>query len=876
MAFLRMLFAGLFRRSRVESELARELRFHVESRAADLERGGLSPADAERQARLEFGGFEGYKEGCRDASGFRPFDEIRADLRYALRTLRQNPGFTSMTVLSLALGIGVNLSIFVSLYYVVLHPLPYPQLDRIMAVSETRAKALSDRNPVAPADYLDWKRTSRSFESLAAYREWDANLTGIDRPDHIQAALASAEFFDALGMKPVRGRTFSEAECEPGKDAVAVVSYGFWQARLASREGAIGETLSLGGRKYTIIGVMPYEFNLPLSSELWAPLSFTEEEKVQRSVQQLQVLGRLKPGVSPAQAGAELSAIARDLEQRYPRTNEERGSLVTSFQDVMKTESSQFVLVLAAAAMFVLLLACTNVGSLQVARTMSRQREIGLRRALGAGLFRILRQLLAESLVLGMAGGALGLVLAAWDLRLSRSMIPVMVYRFVPGLRDMRINGETVVLGIGLAIAASVLCCIPAILQVTRQSQAADVSGVLKEGGRSTGGSPARARIRTALVVAQVALAFVLLVGAGLMVGTFQRMLNVKLGYDPNHVLTGEIALYGANYRAPHQVVRFYETLLQNVSRLPDVEQAAARGELGPAVSMSIEGRAEPRPEEPKPDIHAATPGYLGAMKIPLLRGRWISEQDGPDSPRAVVLSESVARHYWPGSNPVGQHVRLGPTDSPWLTVVGVAGDINDWFLGNPMPAAYVSYRQSPNVAMSLLVRTLHEAQSIAGALRLEAQAVDREQPVFNVHTLQQQMYEETSGIRNAARMMIVYAVIALVLAITGIYSVTSFFVAQRTREIGVRMSLGATRATIATMVLRQAGVMGGLGLLIGLPLAIMLTVGMSHALFNVVSLQPAIFILVMATLGTLAAIAGYIPAHRAARVDPVIALRHE
>jgi predicted permease len=876
MSFLRTLFAALFRRSRVESDMAQELRFHMESRAADLERRGFTAANAERQARLEFGSVENYKEVCREARGFRLFDELRADLRYAFRTLRHNPGFTAMSVLSLALGIGVNVFMFISLYYVVLHPFPYPHLDRIVTVSETRAKSPSERDPVAPADYLDWKQASRSFESLAAYQDWDVNLTGVNHPDHIQAALASAEFFQVLGMHPLRGRTFGAAECEPGKDAVVVVSYGFWQTRLSSRPDAIGETLSLGGRKYTVIGVMPDEFNLPLSSELWAPLALTPEERNQRDVQPLLVLGKLKPGVSTAQAGTDVAAIARVLEQRYPRTNEERRVLVTSFQEVMQTESNRFVMVLMGAALFVLLLSCTNVGSLHVARTMGRQREFGLRTALGANLARIIRQLLTESLVLGLAGGALGLVLAAWDLKLTRATIPVMVYRFVPGLRDMRINGDVVLLGIVLSLVTSVLCCLPAIFQVVRQTSAADVNGVLKEGERSVSASPARNRLRTTLVVAEVALAFILLVGAGLMVGTFQRMLAVNLGYDPHHVLKGEIALYGDEYRKPARIAAFYQTVLRNLNGLPDVQAVAASGELGRALSVSIEGRPQPRPGELLPDIHTSSPRYLAAMRIPLLQGRWISEQDGPEAPRVVVLSASVVRQYWPASNPLGQRVKLGNPESPWLTVVGVSGDVNDWFFSKPMPAAYVSYQQAPQAAMRILVRTAHDPRNIAGALRVEEQAVDREQPLYDVKTVEQQIYEETSGVRNAARMMIVYAVIALVLAVTGIYSISAFFVAQRTREIGLRMSLGATPRAILKMVLSQSCAMSGIGLLIGLPVAILLTVGMSHVLYNVVAVQPLMFLLVMTALGALAVLAGYIPAHRAARVDPMVALRHD
>jgi putative ABC transport system permease protein len=876
MSFLRMLLAGLFRRTRVESEMAQELSFHLESRAADLERLGRLPADAQRQARLEFGGVEGYKERCREARGFRVLDELRADVRYAFRTLRKNAGFAAMAVLSLALGIGVNLSCFAALYSMVLHPFPYPDLSRIMTVSETRANSPSERDPVAPANYLDWKQRSRLFERLAAYRDWDVNLTGVDRPDHIHAALASAEFFDVLGLRPGLGRTFTAAECEPGHDAVVVVSHGFWQTRLASAPEAIGKTVSLGSRKYTVIGVMPDEFNLPLASELWAPLALTPEEKSERGLPQLLVIGKLRPGASRAQAGADMDAIARRLEEQYPRTNEERRVRVTSLREMMKTESDHFLPVLMCAALFVLLLACTNVGSLQVARAMGRQKEIGLRRALGASDFRIFRQLLTESLVLGLAGGAVGLALAAWDLNLIRSNIPLMVYRIVAGLKEMRINGEVAAYGIVLSLAASLLCCMPAAFQVVGSGKAADLSEVLKEGGRSSSASPSRSRLRTTLVVAEVALAFVLLVGAGLMVGTLQKMLTVNLGYDPRNVLTAEIALSGNEYQKPARMIGFCDGVLRNLDRTQDLEAAAAVGGLGLAQSVSIEGRAPSRPGEPRPEIRATTPQYLRAMRIPLLKGRGISEQDGPDRLRVVVLSASVARHYWPNSNPIGERIKLGNLDSPWLTVMGVTGDVNDWFLGEPMPAAYVSYRQFPQTSMQLLVRSLHDSRRLAGSLRLAAEAIDREQPVYNVHTLEQQMYEETSGVRNAARMMSMYAVIALLLAVTGIYSLSSFFVTQRTREIGVRMSLGATRQSILRMVLSQACAMTGIGLLIGVPLAILLTIGMSRALYNIVAVQPITFVLFMAVLGGAAAMAGYIPAYRAARVDPVVALRHE
>jgi putative ABC transport system permease protein len=876
MALLRTLLDGVFRRSRAEAEMAQELRFHLESRAADLQRRGYSRQKAERQARMEFGSQENYKEECRSASGFHFFDDLRGDLRYAFRTLRRSPGFAAVTVLSLALGIGVNLVIFASLYYVVLHPFPYPDLDRIAVAFETRTKAPAERHMVAAADYLDWKQANHSFAKLAAYQDWDVNLTGTDHPDHIQAALASAEFFDVLGIHPRQGRTFTAVECEPGKEAVAVVSYGFWKTRLASRPDAIGQALSLGGRKYTVIGVMPDEFNLPLSAELWAPLSFAPEKQNQRKAQSLLVIGKLKDGVAPAQAGAELKAIAKSLEQRYPQTNDGRQALVAPLKEAMETESNRFILVLAGAAAFVLLLACANVGSLQVARMASRQREFGLRSALGANLFRMVRQIVTESLLLGLAGGVLGLLLAMWDLRFLRSTIPVMVYRFVPGLRDMQINGENIILGIALSLVAGLLCCAPAVLQVVQQVKAGDANGTLKESGRSTTASPTRNRLRALLVSGEVALAFVLLIGAVLMVGSFQRMLQMNLGYDPNGILAGEIALNGEEYQKPARTNYFYRTVLENMSRLPDVEGAAASGELPAPVSVAVEGQAQTQSGVPKFEVRSATPQYLTAMRIPLLQGRWIADRDRPESMAVVVLSESVARQYWPSADPIGQHIKFGNAEAPLLTVVGVVGDVNDWFLGNPLPAAYVSYQQFPQAAMQVVVRTRHDPHQVASFLRREVQSVDHEQPLYNVRTLQEQLYDETSGVRNAARMMTMYAAIALLLALAGIYSICSYFVAERTREIGVRMSLGATKQAILRMVMFQSCALTGSGLLVGLPLAVALTVATSHVLYHVVTLQPGIFILVLAVFGATAALAGYFPAYRATQVEPMIALRHE
>ena len=867
----------LFRRGRLESDMADEIRFHIESRSADLERSGLTPAAARRQARIEFGAIEDYKESCREARGFRVFDELLADVRYAFRTLRRSPGFAILAAVSLALGIGVNLSCFASLYAMALRPFPYPDLSRIITLAETRANAPSENGAVSPANFLDWKRDNRSFESLAAYREWDVNLTGIDHPDHIQAALAGSEFFNVLALRPVLGRVFTAAECEPGRDAVAVLSYGFWRTRMNAARDAVGRVISLSGRKYTVIGVMPDEFSLPLSTELWAPLAFTPAEQAERESRYLAAIGKLRPGVSRAQAAADLDRVAARLEEQHPRTNEKRRVRMIALQDIISRESISFLSVLMFSASFVLLLACVNVGSVQVARTMVRQREVGLRRALGAGRFRIFRQFLTESLILGMIGGVLGLALAAWDLAVMVASLPVVLFRFVPGLRQIGINAEVVVWCILLSVAASILCWLPAALHILRTGKHEDLNQVLKEGGRGSSGTPLRGRMRTVLAVVEVALAFILLIGASLMVGTFQRMAAANLGYDYRNVLSGDIALSGRQYETPARIVSFFDELLRNLQQTPELEAAHVSGQRGAAPSVTVEGRAPSLPGEPRPAIATVSSGYLRTMRLPLVQGRWITEQDGPDTARVVVVTQSVARHYWPKSSPVGERIRLDDKpDAPWLTVVGVVGDMKDWFIGNPNPTAYLPYRQLPQTSMRVHLRSRRDSREMAGALRLAVEAVDRDQVIYDVRTLEDMMSAETSGVRNSARMMTTYAIIAMLLAITGIYSVGSFFVAQRTREIGVRMSMGASRGDILKMVLSQSATMTGIGLLIGVPTAALLTLAMSRVLYNLVSLQPLSFALFVVVLGGAAMLAGYIPAIRAARVDPVVALRDE
>jgi putative ABC transport system permease protein len=805
-----------------------------------------------------------------------PVKNLLRDFRFAGRVLAKSPGATSVAVLALAVGIGVNASCFVWLDALVLHPLPYPNIERIMTLWETIPKLRAERDAVASANFLDWREQSRSFDEVAAYQPWDVNLTGVGDPERIQACLASPRFFALLGMKPALGRTFLNDEAEPARDGVVVLSHGFWQRRFASAPDAVGKQLSLGGRSYTVVGVMPADFDFPLATELWAPLTFANDEKSQRAVHNLLVLGRLKSGTPVAQARAEMETIAHRLEQQYPQTNEARSVKIVPVRELTNNVTDHFVMILVGAAAFVLLLACANVANLQLARATGRQQEMAVRAALGASRFRIARQLIVESIVIASLGGGLGLWLAIWNVDFQKSNVPEQVLKWVAGMRNLHIDANVVAFTLAASLVAGILCSLPSIGQLLFGKTTAGLAEALKEGGRTSSDGPGRSRLRSALVVAEVALALVLLVGAGLMVKTFQGMLAINAGFNPKNLLTMSVALPASQYRGNAQIAAFYDRALRGLESIPEVKAAGASGYFGTAEGLYIEGRPEPRPGEPRPTIRAVSEHYFQAIGIPIVEERSISRQDGAESPRIALVSESVARHYWPASDAVGRRIKLGNAQSPWLTVVGVCGDIKDWFTGEPQPAAYVPYPQTPQLSMQLLMRTVGDPMQIANAARAEVHDVDRNQPVYDLKSMEESISEQTSGVRSAAITMSTYAAIALLLAVTGIYAVIAYSVAQRTHEIGLRLALGAGHGDIVRMVVGQAFRLAAIGLAIGIPVAFILTRIMASALYGVVSVDALTFVAFTFALAAAALFAGYIPARRATRVDPVIALHHE
>jgi putative ABC transport system permease protein len=802
------------------------------------------------------------------------------DFRYALRALRKAPGTTAVAALALALGIGVNTSSFIWVSALVLHPLPYAGLDRIVTVWETVPKLRAGRDKVAPANFLDWRQENRAFEQMAAYQPWDANLTGTGEPERIQACLVTADFFTLLGMKPTLGRSFSREEQDtPGSGAV-IVSHGFWQRRLASSPDAVGRSVSLDNRNYTIAGVMPAEFDYPLATELWAPLAMTPQESNQRTLRTLLVLGRLRPHVTVTDARAAMGVIASRLERAYPQSNESRDVAVVPIRELANEMTDRFVLTLLGAASFVLLLACANVASLMLARATSRQRQFAVEAALGASRFRIARLLLAESTVIALLGGVLGIYQAAWNLDWTKSRIPTDVLRYVAGMRNIHIDAEVALFTLAISVLAAVLCGLPAILLALRRNAASDLAETLKEGGRGPSSGPARSRARSALVVVEVALALILLVGAGLMVETFQGLLTANPGFNPKNLLTMQVVLGEQQYREPAQTAAFYDRVLNKLGALPEVRVAGAYADKGAPDGFFVEGQPEPRPGETRPGVRTVTGRYFETMELPIRLGRAISEQDGADSPRVVVLSESVARHYWPdyprGADPVGRRIKLGNSLSPWLTVVGVSGDVKHWFSGEPQPAAYIPSAQAPQHAMTLLLRTAGDPLGVAARARAAVRVVDRNPPLYDVKSMEQIIAMQTSGVGSAAFSMEIYAAIALLLAVTGIYALTSYSVAQRTHEIGIRMALGAGRGDVLKMVVRQSFRTAGVGLAIGLPAALILTKIMSSVLANVVPMDLRAVAAFTVLLGGSALLAAYVPARRAARVDPMVALHHE
>jgi putative ABC transport system permease protein len=803
------------------------------------------------------------------------------DLRYGARMLLKNPGFTLIAMLTLSLGIGANTAIFSLTNALVLRPFDFPDLDRLVMVSGTTPQQGGEFYRMTPADYADLRRQQTAFVDLAAYQQSNATLTGVGEPERVQNVKVAAGFFRLLGGEAVLGRMFLQEEEQPGRDQVAVLSYDLWQKRFGADPKIVGATVSLDGKVYTVIGVMPASFNFPKPVELWTPLALSNELRNERQDRSLSVVARLKTGVELGQANTEVGMLAQRLATQYPQTNTGRGLTIKLLRQRANGEYNDvFVGLLMAAVGFVLLIACVNIANMQLARASARGRELAVRAALGAGRLALVRQLLTESLLLGLLGGVCGLLVSFWFLDFIRGGLPPEAVRGIAGWEHFRINERVMIFTFLIALASSVIFGLVPALQSSRP----DLNETLKEGGRSDGAGVGRQRLRKALIVAEVALALVLLVGAGLMVKGFGRLTEKQhQGFDPRQVLTLRTILPSSRYAEGRQIAAFHRLAQERLAALPGVESAtSARFLPGTdnwnSTEFQIEGRPAPPGQERVLTSQQVGADYFRTVRIPIVKGRAFSGADEEDAPRVAVISEALARRYFPNEDPLGRRVKVGASESaPWHTIVGVAGDVSRFmFDRETQPILYLPNQQIPDRGAYFVVRASGEPMSAVSAVRAQIAALDDKLPLFEIKSHEQAIADDLAGLRLAAALMAMFGAMALALAGVGVYGVMAYAVSQRTREIGVRMALGAQPRDVLQLVIGQALKLAALGLAIGLPVALALGQVMAGALFGVVALDPMTFVAFTLLLTGVATLAGYLPARRAMRVDPLVALHYE
>jgi putative ABC transport system permease protein len=805
-------------------------------------------------------------------------DAFLNDIRYAFRNLSKRPAFTIVAALTLALGIGANTAIFSAIYSLLLKPLPFPELNRVVAIWDKMPSRGVKHNEVALANYLDWQAQSQSYEQLALYRWWSANLTGIDPPERIQGFLVTANFIDVTGMKPIMGRNFTAEENQPGKDRVAIITHSLWQRRFGGDPNIIGKTITTNSIVRTVIGVMPERFNFPKGAEVYAPLQFSPDVVGNRESHGYYVIGRLKPGVSIAAAQAEMDNVTARLEQQYPQTNTGWGATVFPIvADTVRMYGTALWVMMAAVG-FVLLIACANVANLMLARATGRQKEIALRAALGASRWRIVRQLLTESLLVALLGGALGTLVGLWGIDALRASNPGEAAKFAPGWHQLGINYAVLAFTVGLSLLSGIVFGLAPAWQVSKPN----LNDALKESGRNVSGSSHG--LRSALVVFEVAMSLVLLVGAGLLFRSFVSLLKTDAGFNPNNVLTMNLVLPFAKYKDEPQRAAFYSDLVQRVKAHPGVESAAVVNFLPLGGSNSseaylVDGEPEPAPgNENEGRYRVCTPDYFHTMGIPLDKGRTFTEQDKAGAPEVAIVNETFARKHWPNQDPIGKRIRFyGPPErAGWRQIVGVIQDVKHELNLEVTPEFYLPYAQDPWSGMVVVARTTVEPTSLAAAIRSDVWAIDKDQPVFDVKTMQEVRAISVTLYTFSSVMIAIFAGVAMLLAAIGIYGVMAFVVTQRTQEIGIRMALGARQIDVLRLVVTSVMKLALLGLAIGLVGAWGVTRFIESLLVGVQPTDLLTFTVVSAVLMAVALLACYLPARRATKIDPLEALRYE
>jgi predicted permease len=876
-----------------EAEIVEEVSQHLEQDYDRAVNGGASAEEARRQAleQLNAPDLLGRElkrverrvsqqtaaPGAQLKTNF--LGDLSQDIRYALRVLAKNPAFTLVAVIALALGIGANSAIFSVVDAVLLRPLPFKHPEQLVMLWENAAHQGFPKNTPSPANFLDWQKQVQSFTGIAAMAERSFNLTGVGEPERLGGRRVSANLLDLLGVPAMLGRTFVPEDDKPGTHVV-LLSYSLWQRRFGSDPAVIGRALTLNGESYTVVGVMPRMVQLPgyenVSDQLWVPIAFPSEEAAQRGNHFLEVIARMKPGVTLKQAQAEMETIAARLEQQYPDYNTRIGAVVVPLHEQVVGDIKPALLVLLGAVGFVLLIACANVANLLLARAAVRQKEIAVRLAVGASQSRLIRQFLTESVLLAIFGAGFGLLLAFLGLRALRTFIPATISQAETIHIDARVLIFTVLIAVVTGVAFGLA---PAI-----QGSHLNLNDTLKEGGRDSSGGSKGTRARNLLVIGEVAISFVLLIGAGLLINSFFHLRNLDPGFRADHLLTMKVDLSEVKYPDRERRAAFFDEVMRRVSELPGVRSAAVAGNLpltynGDSMTIGVEGVPDP-PSGQRPDVifRAIGPGYFNTMGIPMAGGRDFTDQDNAEAKDVVVISEKTAQHFWPGQDPIGKRLKPGSSTSKseWREVVGIVKDVrqND-LIAPPKMQMYLSFRQLKDVAANaLVVRTTVEPMSLAGSVRNAIWSVDKDQTVADIDTMDHIVAKAVARQRFSMVLLAVFAALALLLASVGIYGVMSYSVAQRTREIGIRMALGARRADVLQMTVRQGLKLVGAGMILGLGAAFILTRVMATLLYGISATDPITFLGISLVLLAVAVLASYVPALRATKVDPITALR--
>jgi putative ABC transport system permease protein len=879
----------LVSRRRLYLDLSEEIREHLEEKIDALVANGMSRTDAEAAARREFGNVTLTEEASRAVWRWPAMEDLLMDVRFGVRMLRKNPGFTAVAVVTLALGVAANSTIFSTVNGWMLRPPRIKDPGRVVAILTTdpaKGRYGWDQNPVAAPDFVAWREQSHSFEGMVASELKSFALTGEGEPERLGGMRVSADYFQVLGVDAGLGRTFLPGEDQAGHTQVVILSHELWERRFATDPHVIGKTVRLDGESYTVAGIMPDGFRVGYyGPQLWTPLVFPPERLLPagRAGRSLSVLARLNPGVSVETANAEMASLAQRTDHIYPGTTQGWSARAMVLQKYLADEFKVASGILMSTVLLVLLIACANIASLQLTRAAARQTEIAVRTSLGASRFRLVRQLMAESLLVALIGGALGLLLAWWGARALRDALNWGDY-VSEIAREISIDHNVLAYTLGISVLAALLFGLAPAFQQT----AVNLHSTLKEGGRTNSPGRARHRAHSALVVAQVALALVLLTGAGLMTWGVLHKIYAGFGIDPKQVLTANIRLSNAQYEDPSKQAAFFQEATERLEALPGVISAGGTTALVPleearVVTFSIKGQAVlPRTERAKADWFSITPRFLETLRVPRLRGRSFDSHDNGQAPPVAVVNQAFVRRYFPNDEPLGKHLRLdtGESDRPdWSEIVGVVGNIKElsgeW---EERPQVYESFLQRPSASLTLVVRTTLDPVDFAPSLRRAIWAVDRDLPITRVQTMEQAVaYGRAEGVL-VLTLFGSFAGLALAIAVVGVFGVMAYTVAQRTHEIGIRMALGAARNNVLRMVAKKGVALGAWGVGIGLVLAAPLVLLPTDWGAPSMPFDQRVTVAVAAgvLLWLVALLASYIPARRAARIDPTVALRSE